>query len=308
MNGCSACRSTDRRTNRSRWPVCRVSIRSSWPARLRPRSRRDPQDRFPTNVAFVEAVRAAAHRDVAPAPPRPVQGDLLDATAVVAGAPAVEVGDLPLDFPHEGRTAPPAPAVLDTPEPRPPRFEQEPERPVFWRGEIAASAAETSPARSRGLSGAALVAVFAAGMALGAAGGYLVAARRPSSPVAVRADLPPAGDERTSTPPPSSAGLASAESAAAPANASPAVEIAPPPASVPPATSPAVVSGREPAPEPRPTAPPAAAGARLLVRSSPGGATVTVDGVARGTTPLVLRDLADWRPPDRRQPSWLYAG
>jgi nucleoid-associated protein YgaU len=27
------------------------------------------------------------------------------------------------------------------------------------------------------------------------------------------------------------------------------------------------------------------------VRSSPGGATVTVDGVERGTTPLVLRDL-----------------
>lgn len=31
---------------------------------------------------------------------------------------------------------------------------------------------------------------------------------------------------------------------------------------------------------------------RLLVRSTPGGATVTVDGVAKGVTPLALRDLA----------------
>ena len=238
----------------------------------------DPQDRFPTNVAFVEAVRAASNRGAAPAPPRPVQGDLLDATAVIAAPPAMPVDDLPLDFPPEGRAAPPAPAVLDTPAPPPPRFGQELERPVFWRGEIAASATEPSPSGGGGLSGVALVAVFAAGMALGAVGGYLVAARRPSPPVDMRSDLPPPSAERAST------------ENAAPANASPAVEITPPP-SVPPAAPPAVVPASEPAPEPRATAPPAASGARLLVRSSPGGATVTVDGVARGTTPLVLRDL-----------------
>ena len=37
---------------------------------------------------------------------------------------------------------------------------------------------------------------------------------------------------------------------------------------------------------------PAAAPGRLLVRSTPSGATVTVDGVARGVTPLALRDLS----------------
>jgi hypothetical protein len=38
-------------------------------------------------------------------------------------------------------------------------------------------------------------------------------------------------------------------------------------------------------------APPKTAPGRLLVRSTPGGATVSVDGVARGTTPLALRDV-----------------
>jgi len=40
-----------------------------------------------------------------------------------------------------------------------------------------------------------------------------------------------------------------------------------------------------------PAPPPKAAAGRLLVRSTPAGATVSVDGVAKGVTPLALRDL-----------------
>ncbi len=111
----------------------------------------DPQDRFPTNVAFVEAVRAAANRGAAPAPPRPVQGDLLDATAVIAAPPAMAVDDLPLDFPPEGRAAPPAPAVLDTPEP-PPRAAVRPgagETSVLARRDRGVSRRAVSLARRR---------------------------------------------------------------------------------------------------------------------------------------------------------------
>lgn len=49
------------------------------------------------------------------------------------------------------------------------------------------------------------------------------------------------------------------------------------------------VSAR-PAPPASP-APPAPASGRLLIRSTPSGASVSVDGVAKGVTPLALRDL-----------------
>jgi len=54
-------------------------------------------------------------------------------------------------------------------------------------------------------------------------------------------------------------------------------------------------SASQPAPEPRaPSAPRASSNAgRLLVRSTPSGASVSVDGVAKGVTPLALRELAN---------------
>lgn len=57
------------------------------------------------------------------------------------------------------------------------------------------------------------------------------------------------------------------------------------PASPPPAAAPVAAN-----PEPKAAAAPSKIG-RLLVRSSPPGATVEVDGVSRGVTPLALRDL-----------------
>ena len=255
----------------------------------------DPADRFATNVAFVEAVQAAANRDdAAVLPPGPVQGDLLDASAVIAAPHAMDLDELPLEFPREAASAPVSTVVEKRPARPAPEIDLEPEKPVFWRGELAAATAEPSSSRTSSLSGIALVAVFAAGLALGAAGGYLMAGRRavspPSTTSAPRADATAADAER----PAASASL-SAERAftdtAVPMNASPAAA-APPAPAVEPAVPPAPPA-REPAvtPASRETATPAAAGARLLVRSSPAGATVTVDGVARGTTPLVLRDL-----------------
>lgn len=41
-----------------------------------------------------------------------------------------------------------------------------------------------------------------------------------------------------------------------------------------------------------PVAPVAPSAARLLIRTTPSGAAVTIDGIARGTTPLAVRDLA----------------
>jgi hypothetical protein len=72
---------------------------------------------------------------------------------------------------------------------------------------------------------------------------------------------------------------------------------------VPPGTENAVASAEKPAPKapttkspeaasaPQALQKPAAKAGRLLVRSSPSGATVSVDGVEKGVTPLALRDL-----------------
>jgi hypothetical protein len=66
-------------------------------------------------------------------------------------------------------------------------------------------------------------------------------------------------------------------------------------ATAPQATEAPVAAGKaDPAPpaRPAPPAPPAKeAPGRILVRSTPSGATVTVDGVAKGTTPVALREL-----------------
>ena len=71
-----------------------------------------------------------------------------------------------------------------------------------------------------------------------------------------------------------------------------------PPAPAPPPPDAARTAVAEPVRTP-PPAPPVAKStpspretASLLIRSSPSGAVVTVDGTARGTTPLTLRDVA----------------
>jgi hypothetical protein len=114
----------------------------------------------------------------------------------------------------------------------------------------------------------ALAAVFVAGLAIGSLGGYWFAARRE---------------------PPIRASVADAE---APAAAAPVErrEIVDEP--IRPAPEP-LAAPAQPAPRQTAAATAAASGgpARLLVRSTPAGATVIVDGAERGTTPLALREV-----------------
>lgn len=110
-----------------------------------------------------------------------------------------------------------------------------------------------------------------------------------------------AASSAASTPPPATAGTGSAQVAAAPAPTPPAAPVDPSPAAAaaavtpdPPAAAVPSATPAAPAPAARPAAPapPVAPTGRLLVRSTPAGAEVVVNGERRGVTPLTLRGLA----------------
>ena len=133
-------------------------------------------------------------------------------------------------------------------------------------------------------------------------------ATAPAPAAPARATAPPSAPPATATtapgPPAASRPPASAPPAPlpAPTPAPPARASAPPanaatsrPAAPARATTPAASARRSPPPRATPASRPAAAAAnagRVLVRSTPGGAEVFVNGERRGVTPLALRDLA----------------
>ena len=153
--------------------------------------------------------------------------------------------------------------------------------PVAWQGSLGVM---NPPApRRRAYSAGTLVAALVTGAALGGAAGYLFATSRVQP---TEASLPAANGQVTA------------------ADAQPAKDftdaaVSPaPPAPAPPPPDAARTAVAEPV-RPPPPAPPVAKSspspretASLLIRSSPSGAVVTVDGSARGTTPLTLRDVA----------------
>ncbi|HWI18662.1 MAG TPA: PEGA domain-containing protein [Vicinamibacterales bacterium] len=155
-------------------------------------------------------------------------------------------------FERETPSAAPIPVPVEEP-----AFE-EPARepaPVAWQ-----SAMETpaTPARNESarFGGAALILAAIVGAIFGFAAGYMARPRAlQTGPEQTMAVAPPA--ERANEPAP-----------AAPETPAPKAQEAPK----------------------APQAPAAAPG-RILVRSNPPGASVTIDGVARGVTPLALRDL-----------------
>jgi hypothetical protein len=129
-----------------------------------------------------------------------------------------------------------------------------------------ASPVMNAPSGSRGLLVAGVVAVALASFATGLGGGFVIGQRsrpvaEPQSTVAAAVTDPPPVASLTQT------------------DASIPVE---------------KVSNPEPiaAPVPRQTVTPAVDAGRLLVRSTPAGAGVVVDGQSRGVTPLAVRDLA----------------
>lgn len=103
-----------------------------------------------------------------------------------------------------------------------------------------------------------------------------VASPAANPPAARPAPAPTAAERRATTPPP--AARPAAKTPARPA----ARAVAPPPTPAPRRVQPARQASRPAA---------AVATGRLLVRSSPGGAEVFVNGERRGVTPLALRDL-----------------
>jgi hypothetical protein len=130
------------------------------------------------------------------------------------------------------------------------------------------SAARVSdPAR---FSGMALIVAALVGSAFGFAGGYLARPRAlQSGPAETFASQP--GTENA-------VGTAAKPAETAPETTAPPRASGPPPAAVPAPTA------------PQSAEPPARVG-RLLVRSNPSGATVSVDGVEKGVTPLALGDV-----------------
>jgi len=132
-------------------------------------------------------------------------------------------------------------------------------------------------------STAPMVLALAVGLTIGFIAGYGVGTRRPpaptAAPAAVETPVPPVGQEFTET----------------------AVASSPPPAA---AATPPATDAATPKPDagsPKPDAastkpevatPPPAADGRLLVRSTPAGALVFIDGTEHGVTPVAVRALS----------------
>ena len=255
--------------------------------------------------------------DLAPEPRSPAPSLLAEAALEREIAPEPEpepAPELDLEEAREGVAAPAPPAAgflgeqdlvgrLDDPDVA---------HDADWAGEATPAAGDDVPYRPWA-SGSVLA--IGAALTVGAVAAYLVglqlagdqgledrrAAGPAPAPPETRAAGAPARAAATVAPPPRAAGV--------PGSAPPERALAPEPVRTPPAPP--------PAPRPAPPAPPALAEAApppfeaagpppaaaevappaapaagwLLVRSEPPGATVTVDGVDRGRTPLALSDM-----------------
>jgi hypothetical protein len=242
-------------------------------------------DRFATCVAFVTSLRRATtggsgRRRGAPAaaPIRSTSG---------RGRNVSPEGSLPFESDAIAAAEAREPDVLMTATPAAPIADLElaPGARTHLQAPSLAGLADTSPSPASGgrFTFSSVAAALVGGVAMGAVGGYLLA-RWPDARAgrASITDAPPsasrdAGREFTESPLP-----------AVPAalNESPSTAALADPAAVPAPPSDLVDrTAAAPAPAAR------AETARLLVRSSPSGATVAVDGATRGTTPLALRDL-----------------
>jgi len=271
----------------------------------------NPAERFDTALEFVEAVKHAFPDVVlaSPAPPS-ARPSRRRPRPPVEEPPAVDLPRLPLDEDAIARPASDAPVPDDfeiraaeasraedvevapsivpapiepeperAPEPEPEIQKAEPPQPepiaTYARppaslldlqfAEPPSSALERSRSAMWPLALALVV-----GLAMGFGIGWVVGSReRASAPVVATTPrtTPPAGREVTGG------------------------KVAEPPPAAPAASSPAPAAPIV-APAPARPAPPAVARGRLLVRTTPPGAQVTVDGRERGRTPTMIGDLA----------------
>jgi serine/threonine protein kinase len=250
----------------------------------------NPTERFASCRAFVEAIDDALETSVlsdddeevmAGAGLQPLEGFVAE-DAPDHSDDDHKLGDRrtplpPADIPLKDPPRPPLRSITIDPPIAASRVTPE---PVAWQGSLGVM--NPPVARRRAYSAATLVAALVTGAALGGAAGYMFATSRVQP---TEASLPAANGQVTA------------------ADAQPAKEftdtaVSPaPPAAVPPPPDAARTAVAEPVRTP-PPAPPGAKGspspretASLLIRSSPSGAVVAVDGTARGTTPLTLRDV-----------------
>ncbi len=244
-----------------------------------------PDDESPVDDAV--AALEAAHGDEA----HPM-ADVMAAAPVDVTGPLIDLPDDPRPT-EPARTAPPI--VVRAPRPR----VAAPIVPDVQREPIPLEPAPVEPSGDEAGSGwgagrwAAGLFVLAVVAVTG--GAVLVRwgtpSRTPTAQVAVADAPPPAA--AAPTPAPAGSSSSPPAPAASPSPTPPAEPAKSPAAAVPP--SPKAVPPRAPArtaaaPAAKAAAPKAAAG-RLLVRSTPGGAEVFVDGTRRGVTPLAVRDL-----------------
>jgi hypothetical protein len=238
----------------------------------------DPTQRFPTCAAFVEALRRATVVE------RRSRARAGDNVAVLRPTRALRASAPEANLPFESEEAAGDGAAAESPMVAEPAA-----RHSFRDLDLAGpeGAAKTEPVVASGgsFSMATVAAALAGGMAIGAIGGYLLArlpeprTNRETRSGVSTARAEPTGREFTDTP------MASQRLAGADTPDRASADSAPPPAPpVEPRPAPTVTADAVPAAR--------SDNARLLVRSTPAGATVTVDGTARGTTPLALRDLS----------------
>ncbi|MGE3189002.1 MAG: PEGA domain-containing protein [Vicinamibacterales bacterium] len=277
----------------------------------------DPAERFPSCRAFVQALSAAVEDQASarPAPrarkkgrtaPAPLPLDLDDEAAgpaILPDPPIVEVEpedvadalrlDADVDAPGAPVPAAAGPVAWDDepdeveddlaladPEPEPPPARSA-EPPPGW--DVDAPGFGGTGRGGDGFGWGAIVVALLLGVALGAAGMFVYAGR----------GVPAAAEGGVAAPdaagPVEAPGASSGDLTEAPAGG-PVPPAAAGAETVPPAaTAPAAVAPAAP-PAPQAPAPPVNPG-RLLVRTTPAGAAVTIDGEAAGETPLTLRDL-----------------
>jgi serine/threonine protein kinase len=226
----------------------------------------DPVNRFPSSTALVAALEAALsgplHDD---ALSRPLQDEWDSGPAIADFAGAAELT-------RDEDAIEPAPPALVTGEVS--RHAETPApAPVTLPSRIGTPASSQSARVPRGGDARRLAALLLVGLGIGGIAGYLLGTTQ-----AVKGQ--PAGRGFTDAPVADPAPAIRDE-----------VPVAAAPAPAPPPPTPAARDLT--APSARPDAAPAARleTARLLVRSTPAGATVTVDGAVRGVTPLALREL-----------------
>jgi len=187
------------------------------------------------------------------------------AEAPIAPAPVAAAPPAPVDV----RIDKPLPAPLPLPLPMDPRGKDwdlraadvpPGDRPDVGRDRrplppalFASVGTEPDPTQLAGFPWAAVIAGTLAGLTLGGVGGYQLGVRQPRPPVVVQ----------------------TGDGAKAPAPATP-----------PPAPPPTTSESATP-----PGGAPAAANGRLAIHSVPSGATLTIDGKSRGTTPQTISDL-----------------